>query len=168
MGNVISKIKLFYYSNIMFDSFILNHALKIHPSLDYIINLCKKDPEYCRNKENRQKLRKKVLKVSGYTVLSPNTDFCQVYKELASFAKNSFDSCKVKQNYIALTFSDGSLNTDLIEMIEKNKPSSLLVTFLNDNGYNIQPPKPSPTLSDILADMNVLSNNNKTTILPPM
>jgi hypothetical protein len=125
----------------MLPTFFLQHALTMPQSYEYIINLCKIHPNYC--KENKERLCRKILKLSNYTVFPNNTEYCKIYKELADVAR--YVQGPHKESYIALKLSDGSINTTLLEMLEGNT-SPELASFLNANGYAIDesPRFPSP------------------------
>jgi hypothetical protein len=116
----------------MLPTFFLQHALTIPQSYEYIINLCKTYPNYC--KENKERLCKKILKISNYSVFPEHTQYCEIYKELADIAR--YVTGLHKENYIALKLSDGSINTTLLELLEIHS-SNELITFLNANGYQI-------------------------------
>lgn len=114
----------------MLPTYFLQHALTMPQSYEYIMKLCKRDPEYCRI--NRGKLCKKILKLSNYRVFPDGTDYCKIYKELAELARSVQGLHKT--SYISLKLVDGSINTTLLEILEDNA-SHELVSFLNANGY---------------------------------
>ena len=115
----------------MLPTFFLMNALTMPQSYEYIIKLCKNHPNYCKN--NKQKLCKKILKLSNYTVFPEGTNFCKVYKELAELARNV--EWPHKSSYISMKLSDGSVNLSLLELVNYNS-SLQLISFLRSNGYN--------------------------------
>lgn len=114
----------------MLPTFFLKNALKMPQAYEYIITLCKNDPEYCRN--NKQKLCKKILKISRYEVFLPHMNYCAIYEELSQLASNIQGSGK--ENYIAARLSNGEPNANLLDLIKQN-PSEGLASFMQANGY---------------------------------
>lgn len=100
------------------NSFILQYMLKYGDSYEYIEKFCFKHKSICG--ENKQKICKKILKISNYNVSDENSDFCLIYKELSQRAR-SLDKVN-NHSYIKMT-------QGLLELCKSN-PSKELVKFL--------------------------------------
>ena len=84
---------------------------------------CKSRKQICR--DNRQEVCKQILKFSGYTNLSKNMNFCNIYKELADIANTLDKSRLLKVSYISMV-------PELYQAIVNNA-SNDLINFLDKN-----------------------------------
>jgi hypothetical protein len=108
------------------DSFILQYMLKYADSYEYIEKFCFKNKLICH--KNKQVICKKILKLSDYTELYDNINYCMIYKELAHKIKgrSSFNN----RSYIKMT-------PRLLKLCKEDS-SKELIMFLESNGYDMR------------------------------
>ena len=110
----------------------LKHSLRNIDTIDKMDEFCKSRKQICQ--DNKQEVCRQILKLSGYTNLSSNVNFCKIYKELADFANSLDKSALSKVSYISMVPDLYQLiiynaSKDLIKFLDKN---------LDKNVYNIK------------------------------
>lgn len=141
-------------------TWIIKKSFDIPNSYDYIIKYCKKQPENCD--KYKQRLCKKVLKLSNYEHFPLEMDFCAIYKELAT--KSRHITIPPGESYVSLKFTDGTINTELLTSVSQDI-SPELNRFLDFNGYSIRRPLRNINIRDVSTTTKDDTVGERSTIL---
>ena len=109
------------------NTIFLSYLMKDIKSIKDIDAFCSSKKTICRN--NKEVVCRKILQISGYRNLDGASNYCKIYKDLATFANRLQYHELSKQSYVSMT-------PELYDLILA-RGSPELHKFLDDNGYPI-------------------------------